>query len=62
MQLLSVPEKLQQLPLASGGLGLRSAWRLREAAHWASWADTIKMVKARHPDIADTILAVRGGA
>ena len=45
-------KKATTLPLTSGGLGLRSAWRLREAAHWASWADTIKMVKARHPDIA----------
>ena len=25
------------LPLAAGGLGLRSALRLRHAAHWASW-------------------------
>ena len=30
---------------------------MREAAHWASWANTIKIVKARHPDIADIILA-----
>ena len=28
------------LPLSLGGLGLRSAARTREAAHWASWADT----------------------
>ena len=49
--------KAATLLLTSGGLGLRSAWRLREAAHWASWADTIKMVKASHPDIAETILA-----
>ena len=39
-----------------GGLGLRSALRLREAAHWASWADTIKMVRARHPEMAEVIL------
>ena len=44
------------LPLAAGGLGLRSALRLREAAHWASWADTISMVRARHPEIAEVIL------
>ena len=44
------------LPLAAGGLGLRSAFRLREAAHWASWADTMKMVRARHPEVAETIL------
>ena len=35
------------LPLVAGGLGLRSALRLREAEHWASWADTMKMVWAR---------------
>ena len=29
------------LPLRLGGLGLRSAFRLRYAAHWASWADCI---------------------
>ena len=38
------------------GIGLRSAFRLREAAHWASWANTMKMVWARHPDIAETIM------
>ena len=46
------------LPLSSGGLGLRSATRLRGAAHWASWADSLKMVFDRHPDIARRI--VRG--
>ena len=34
------------LPLAMGGLGLRSAVKLRHAAHWASWADAIQMSKA----------------
>ena len=43
------------LPLAAGVLGLRSALRLREAAHWASWADTINMVRARHPQKAEVI-------
>ena len=43
-------------PFVAGRLGLRSALRLREAAHWASWADTMKMVWARHPDIAETIM------
>ena len=31
------------LPLSLGGLGLRSATRLRGAAHWATWADSLKM-------------------
>ena len=37
------------LPLVLGGLGLRSAHRTRQAAFWASWADCIPMVSARHP-------------
>ena len=44
------------LPLAAGGLGLRSAVKLRHAAHWASWADSMKMVNDRHPEIARIIL------
>ena len=44
------------LPLAAGGLGLRSALRLRHAAHWASWADTIRMVQERQPEVADVIV------
>ena len=44
------------LPLAAGGLGLRSATRLRHVAHWASWADTIKMVHELHPEVAESIL------
>ena len=39
-------------PLAAGGLLLRSAERLRHAAHWASWADMIKMLYKRVPDVA----------
>ena len=44
------------LPLSSGGLGCRSSIRLRYAAHWASWADSIKMIGERHPEVAATIL------
>ena len=29
--------------------------RLRHAAHWASWADSIKMIR-RHPEVSTTIL------
>ena len=46
------------LPLSLEGLGLRSASRLRGAAHWASWADSLKRVFNRHPDVARRI--VRG--
>ena len=38
------------LPLA-GGLGFRSATKLRCAVHWASY--TIKMVNERHPEVAE---------
>ena len=44
------------LPLSSGGLGCRSTVRLRHAACWASWADSIKMIGERHPEVAATIL------
>ena len=35
------------LPLSMGGLGLRSAERC-----WASWADVLPMIQARHPAVA----------
>ena len=44
------------LPLSSGVLGCRSSVRLRHAARWASWADSIKMIGERHPEVAATIL------
>jgi len=43
---------LAHLPLKLGGLGLRSATRLAQAAYWASWADCLPMIHRRHPDIA----------
>ena len=45
------------LPLAAGGLGLRSAERLRHAAHWASWADTLKALSSRIPSAAANFIA-----
>ena len=41
------------LPFASGGLCLRNAERLRTTAYWASWADTLPMIRPRHPEVAD---------
>ena len=49
-----------QLPLSSGGLGLRSAARLSPAAFWASWADSLAMIRERHPDIAAQIVDALG--
>ena len=44
------------LPLTLGGLGLASAVRIRDAAHWGSWADCLEMTNTRHPDVARVIL------
>ena len=40
---------------AQGGLGLASAVRVRTGAHWASWADCLRMVRQRHLIVADTM-------
>ena len=44
------------LPFSLGGMGIRSAFRTREAVHWASWADCLAMVRARHPIVAARII------
>ena len=45
------------LLLVLGGLGLRSAARTRAAGFWASWADCLPMIEARHPEVAARIIA-----
>ena len=50
-------EAAAALPLAAGGLGLRSAERLRHAAHWASWADMLKALSSRIPSVAANLIA-----
>ena len=52
----SKAEGLATLPLRSGGLGLRSAVRTGPAAYWASWADTLPMMAARCPTLAEKLL------
>ena len=34
------------LPMSLGGCGLRSASRTSNSAHWASWADSLRMIHA----------------
>ena len=46
-----------QLPLVHGGLGLRAARRERFAAHWASWADCLPVLRARLPALGADLLA-----
>ena len=51
-----IARDVSSLPLSLGGLGLRSAFRTRVSAFWASWADTLPMVQNRHPHIADVMV------
>ena len=44
------------LPLAFGGLGLRSAVRTAAAAYWARWGDSLGMIQQRHPAVARTLV------
>ena len=44
------------MPLSKGVLGLGCAVRARHAAHYASWTDSLPMVRQCHPDVADTII------
>ena len=56
---LLAPEDGQVLAsesFSTGGLGLASAHRVRTAAHFASWADSLNMVRKRHPHIAATMI------
>ena len=49
------------LPLRLGGLGIRSVVGAQSAAHWASWADALAMMHARHLAVAHTIVRVLDG-
>ena len=40
-----------------GGLGLRSASRMRHSAYWASWADSLQMISQRLTVVATQVLA-----
>ena len=43
-------------PFGSGGLNLRNAERFRTTACWSSWADTLPMIRERHPRVTDHML------
>ena len=40
------------LRLILGGMGLRSAERVRVPPCWASWAECLQMIRERHPSVA----------
>ena len=48
-QVHAVAKWIAVTPLSDGGLGLRLAVRIREAAHWASWADALPLICGRFP-------------
>ena len=45
-----------QLPLRMGGMGLASAVAHRQAAYWASWADTVGALQAHRPDELEDLM------
>ena len=46
-------QKLSTLAFSQGGLALRSAFRNRQVAYWASWADCMKLMQTRHSIFVD---------
>ena len=48
--------RIAGLPGSLGGLGLRSARRIAEAAHWASWIDALPVLAAKAPRLAALIV------
>ena len=55
-QIHDVVKDIVTLPFSIGGMGLRSAHRTCQRAHWASWADCLPMIYERHPEIVRVIL------
>ena len=49
------------LPLLMEGLRFRSATRMRSAAFWASWADSLSMIWQRHPAVAGELVPEGSG-
>lgn len=45
-----------QLPLGFGGLGVRSAVLLRDAAYWASWVDCLSVLRVHVPTTASALI------
>ena len=66
MKLLNLPSdtdrhNLASLPFSLVVCGLRSAWRTRVSAHWASWADSLRMIRQRRPEVANTTIRCLSG-
>ena len=55
----TMPSEVQvaaSMPLTLGGLGIGNSERTRDAAHGGSWADSLEMIKIRHPDVARRVV------
>ena len=55
-QIQDVVKDIITMPLSIGGMGLRSAHRTSPPVYWASWADSLPMIRERHPEVARTIM------
>ena len=56
MPLPDLSYRRAQLPLSMEGLGLGSAERLRHAAYWSSWADTVRALRKHQPGVLAALL------
>ena len=54
--ILEIPTRSRQVTSCLGGLGLRSAAGTRVAAHWASWEDSLPMIRDKHHAVAAYIV------
>ena len=55
----STPDEAQVLatwPCLQEDWGYRARTKVRSAAHFATWADALSMVRKRHPDIAESMI------
>ena len=55
-QIHEVVKDIITMPFSIGGMGLHSAHRSSPSAYWASWADSLPMIRERHPEVARTII------
>ena len=53
--------QIASLPMRLGGLGMRSAGRMSQAAYWASWADALNMIHQRLPQLAEQFVTALSG-
>ena len=51
----SLARDIASMPARMGGLGLRSAARMAQAAFWASWVNALPVIKQKQPALAATI-------